>query len=137
MEANWIFREYQEIDLPFIFNSWLRASWDAWPFAKDMRKTVFFEMHHDLINKRISKKEISVVVACAKDGPSDILGYIAFSQKTGSLHFVYVKGAFRKLGIGKSLFETRIFKFHTHETNMLSFLKLDTIYNPYLFIENL
>ena len=58
--------------------------------------------YHDIILKKILTN-CTLLVACDPDDPDVIWGYVAFTEENPVLHFVYVKGAFRRLGIGTRL----------------------------------
>ena len=58
--------------------------------------------YHDIILKKILTN-CSLLVACDPEDTDVIWGYVAFDQVDPVLHFVYVKGAFRRMGIGTRL----------------------------------
>ena len=58
--------------------------------------------YHDIILKKILTN-CSLLVACDTEDTDVIWGYVAFDQVDPVLHFVYVKGAFRRMGIGTRL----------------------------------
>ena len=58
--------------------------------------------YHDIILKKILTN-CTLLVACDPEDPDVIWGYVAFDPKDPVLHFVYVKGAFRRMGIGTRL----------------------------------
>ena len=58
--------------------------------------------YHDIILKKILTN-CTLLVACDPEDPDVIWGYVAFDQVDPVLHFVYVKGAFRRMGIGTRL----------------------------------
>jgi GNAT superfamily N-acetyltransferase len=60
--------------------------------------------YHDIILKKILTN-CTLLVACDPEDPDVIWGYVAFDQVDPVLHFVYVKGAFRRMGIGTRLME--------------------------------
>ena len=60
--------------------------------------------YHDIILKKILTN-CSLLVACDPEDTDVIWGYVAFDQVDPVLHFVYVKGAFRRMGIGTRLME--------------------------------
>ena len=60
--------------------------------------------YHDIILKKILAN-CTLLVACDPEDPDVIWGYVAFDPKDPVLHFVYVKGAFRRMGIGTRLME--------------------------------
>ena len=60
--------------------------------------------YHDIILKKILTN-CTLLVACDPEDTDVIWGYVAFDQVDPVLHFVYVKGAFRRMGIGTRLME--------------------------------
>ena len=58
--------------------------------------------YHDIILKKILTN-CTLLVACDPEDTDVIWGYVAFDQVDPVLHFVYVKGAFRRMGIGTRL----------------------------------
>lgn len=47
------------------------------------------------------RADINIFVACKEDDEDLIFGYIVFEPKT--IHFAYVKEAFRRVGVGRKL----------------------------------
>ena len=90
-------------DLPFIFNSWLKAYKHSSLFAKRIKHEVFFKYHHAVV-ERILARGATVLVATPVDDQNTILGYVvAEPLDVPTLHFVYVKAPFRRFGIGRQL----------------------------------
>lgn len=120
-------RRARAYDVPFIFSSWLRS----YKACRDrhVAQAVYFKEHHKLIDALL--RDATVLVATPQDDPDTILGW---SVKSGdTLHYVYVKEAFRRLGIGKALVGE--FDQHSHLTpyfvKWLEHTKYISIYNPY------
>lgn len=130
-------REATINDLPFIYSTWLRSYRYASQFAKKLSNAVFYEMHHKVIDGFIARGG-KVSIAHPKDEPGVILGYICVEPNQPLVQYVYVKKAFRKLGIAKSLLAAQklpaeaIFTHWTSDTDWI-IKKIQTlIYNPYL-----
>lgn len=121
-------RAAKPYDTPLIFSSWLR-SYKACR-DKHVEQTVYFKEHHKLIDRLLAEGQ--VLVATPQDDADTILGWCVKSG--GCLHFVYVKEAFRRLGIGKALVGE--FEQHSHLTpyfvKWLEKTKVTSVYNPYL-----
>lgn len=60
---------------------------------------------------------VTVKVACLKEDPSIILGYVVLSPDQTTLHWVFTKKSWRNIGIAKSLVPTSIKKV-THLTKL-------------------
>lgn len=90
-------------DVNFIFATMLRGLYygDSW-FSK-IPKDIFMAHYHKVIEALLTHPSTVVSVACLKDDPEVVLGY-AIANKTGEIaHFVYVKSAWRNIGLAKSL----------------------------------
>lgn len=131
-------RHGQPADYALIYNSFLKSYRDS-PYTKGIPNTQYFSGHHKLIERALP---LSIIrVACDSAKPTEIFGYaIAQATMDGlSLHWVYVKHAFRGFGIAKmlesELLKESNIKYYTHRVkNMEGLLKdRDYIYNPYLF----
>ena len=95
----------------FVLDSWNRAVardpiWAAQVGRRGVARTPIPPSlslyYHDIILKKILTK-CTLLVACDPDDPDVIWGYVAFDAENPVLHFVYVKGAFRRMGIGTRL----------------------------------
>jgi len=124
-------RDFVLADEYFVYSSWLK---NFWLCAKNdgIRKNIFFEGHHKVIEKTLKKS--SCLIAAHADDHDQIIGWICTEDKN-ILHYIYVKSPFRRSGIAElliaesDLVDTVIV---THETEMLKHLKLRSEYNPYL-----
>jgi len=97
----------------FVLDSWNRAVardpiWAAQVGRRGVARTPIPPSlslyYHDIILKKILTK-CTLLVACDPDDPDVIWGYVAFNAENPVLHFVYVKGAFRRMGIGTRLLD--------------------------------
>jgi len=97
----------------FVLDSWNRAVardpiWAAQVGRRGVARTPIPPSlslyYHDIILKKILNN-CTLLVACDPDDPDVIWGYVAFDRENPVLHFVYVKGAFRRMGIGTRLME--------------------------------
>ena len=89
-------------DLPFVFATWLRSVHASSLFAKRIPRPVFFERHHAAI-QRLLDRGAELSVACLKEDDGVVVGYLAREGKL--IHFVYVKGPFRRMGVARALLE--------------------------------
>lgn len=62
--------------------------------------------HDKAMDRKINELIASsvVLVACPEDDPELIVGYAIFSFET--LHYIYIKQAFRKMGFAHELFKS-------------------------------
>lgn len=131
-------RNINEEDVSFVFNSWLK-SYRFSSFAKSIRNEIYFTNHHKLLEKIIARG--TNYVACNKDDPGQIYGYIVGEEVDGFLvvHYVYVKHTFRNMGIAKLLldqigYNPETASLFTHLTDIANKLaaKYNFVYHPYL-----
>lgn len=129
-------RDAQAWDESFIYATWLNSYKNNSPHAKRIRHDVFFKNHHDIVEKILADERTKVLIATLKDDPNVTLGYAVFNSDT--IHYLFVKEAWRQLGIAKALVEAggpslAPVKF-THWTYIIGDMVLkypDFIYNPY------
>lgn len=102
------FRSYNELtDKNCIYSNWLKSYKTYSYFAKRIRPVIFFAGHQKIIDHLLSKPTIKIIIACDKSKPDEIFGWLAFEPKEEgrpTIHYVYVKGPFQKMGIGRALF---------------------------------
>lgn len=134
-------RPANEEDVPFIFNSWLK-SYRTSPFGKKLSNSIFYPEHHKLLERLL--KTSSVLVACSNNDPSQIYGYICTALIEGifTVHYIYVKHTFRKLGIAKVLYasvnpqnEKGIYTHNNYIADNLS-PKYQLLYHPYILFND-
>ncbi len=127
-------------DLPFIFNSWLKAYRNAKAVA-EVNQNIYFSEHHKLI-ERLLKRGKTLVVGAVGD-PATVYGYINYEEVQGVfvLHFAYVKHDFRTLGLFKELMKATQHDFSgagmfTHKLKSAAILenKWNLLYSPYILI---
>lgn len=134
-------------DVSFIFNSWLKSYRDS-PSVRNIPNTEYFDNQHKIIDALVNPNQTPnsiLVIACRKDDPSNILGYLLgeTSKEYGVdnlyLHWVYCKHQYRNQGIGTLLekFAINLVKptriWYTHYTKILEKLLKSRSYryNPY------
>lgn len=100
-----IIREAEAGEENFIYNSWLH-SYRSSHFARPIESRTYYKFHHAVIERILARPTCSVLIATHKDTPTIILGYMVLDSLTSpTIHFVYVKQPFRRLGIAKALLE--------------------------------
>lgn len=92
-------RDSNPDDINFIYATWLKALFYGNPAYNAIDKDIYFENYRKVVCGLLGSS--SVKVACLKDDPDVIIGYSVYSGKT--LHFVFVKAIWRKIGVAKSL----------------------------------
>jgi hypothetical protein len=129
------FRPAEESDTNMILSDWLK-SFRRSPLATDMTNAVYFRGHEALVKKALKRSEI--ICAVNKEDPNHVFGWICFEkQSIPILHYLYVKEAFRKFGIGTNLFHhMRSTTFaYTHKTDSIERFTAQGIYSLYHFLE--
>ncbi len=99
-------RQGKEEDLPFIYSTWLRNYKHSSDFAKEIAPAVYYKFHQAAI-ERIIKRGALVLMAVDNEAPDVIWGW-AVVEKTPEadiVHYLYVKKAFRGLGVGTELLQ--------------------------------
>lgn len=102
----WDIRPMVDADTSMIYNSWLKSNRDA-AFYKGVPSSVYYAEYHNLIQYTLSKPSVGVLVACTKDDPDQIVGYLVGEILDGTLtvHWTYVKQPFRGFGVAKALID--------------------------------
>lgn len=123
-----VIRAMEPLDTPFVFSSWLRS----YRANSDMRvsQSLYYAGHHEVIEGLLKAPGVEVVVASPEGDPNTILGWCCRGQ--GVVHYVYVKEAFRRMGLAKMLVGE--FSQHSHITRYGEWAlgKHPSEYNPYL-----
>jgi hypothetical protein len=94
-------RAYKPEDKSFIMATFLRGLYYGDSWFSLMPKDVFMKNYTQVIEAMLLKN--AVMVACLPDDEDVILGYSIISFDFTTIHWVFVKSAFRKQGITKSL----------------------------------
>ena len=116
-------RDFVAADWNFILATWLRGLYYGKTWFSEIPKDIFMEKYHAIIEAILGLKNVIVKVACLKDDPEVILGYAIMSEDRSTVHFTFVKSAWRGIGIAKSLIPPEM-KQVTHLTKVgLSILK--------------
>jgi hypothetical protein len=118
-------------DLRFVRSSWHSNHWKTWAC-----KRIPWESYWPGQDRRIERllKQSTVLVAYFEDVPDEVLGWACFEGDT--LHYVYVKAAYRRAGIAAGLTASLSDKpHHSHPTNEVGRAFMSSIgaqFNPYL-----
>lgn len=95
-----------EKEKAFVYNSWLK-SYGKSSEARRMSAHVYFEGYSKILDGIL--KDTFIAFALNPDDTDQILGYAAFNYdediNLSVIHYVYVKEAFRRLGLAKKLLE--------------------------------
>lgn len=127
-------RGYTDNDHNFILATWLRGLYYGDSWFSVIPKNVFMENYHRFIENRLKTPGIKISVVCLKDDPEVILGYSVSRTIEGIniLDWIFVKSAWRNLGIAKSLIPQPIHAV-SHLTKVGKSLKpANVIFNPFI-----
>ena len=121
-------------DNKFILATFLRGFYYGEPFITFIPKDIFMAHYKKVVIALLNAPGVVVNVACLKTDPDVILGYSILSPDYSTIHWVYVKRAWRKQGIATTLLP----KYPTAATHisttgrklMIKYKSL--IYNPFL-----
>lgn len=98
-------RDFVEGDKNFIYSTWLLGLYYGCSWFTEIKKNTFMASYHQILDNLIPHSQIKV--ACLKDEPDVILGYsVSHKVQLDTVHWVFVKSAWRKIGIAKSLVAT-------------------------------
>lgn len=129
----YIIRDAKGADLNFIYDTWLNSYRNS-EIGLKCGTTVFFDNYRFVLDQIFEKSKI--LIACLPDNEDVILGY-ASAAKPDTLHYVFVKEAFRRLGISNALIaahelsEPAIAITHTNEFCRHIAKKKHLYYNPF------
>lgn len=127
-------RDAEEGDSPFIYATWLKGLRFGNDTFGQIDQTIYFDKYHEVIEKILHLPTTVVAVACLKDERDVILGYSILGYPK-TLHYVHVKQAWRRFGIGTMLVPKDL-DTTTHVTKVgWSILKKKypkVIFNPFL-----
>jgi GNAT superfamily N-acetyltransferase len=98
----WLLREARESDLPFVFNSWLKAYRDAGA-VRGVPNTAYYNGQHDVIDEILHTAGVTCIIACDPKDTDQIFGWAVLVKEDKTVHMVYVKQPFRLFGIAKAL----------------------------------
>ena len=115
-------------DLRFVHSSWHTNFWKVWA-----NKHVLREHYNEGMDRRIERllSRSVVLVAFFPEVPDEVLGWACMDGDT--LHYVYVKAAYRRAGIGSGLTQGLV-KWYTHSTNEAGrafMARINAQYNPF------
>lgn len=97
-------RDALQEDINFIYATWLRSYRSGSSIGRQARNTVYYREYNKVIDHLLNSSTIKV--ACLDDDPLIILGYAVFDRD--NIHYIFVKEAFRRLGIARRLVESSL-----------------------------
>jgi hypothetical protein len=134
-DSQWNIRLAKGSDLPFIYATWVDSFRYDSHLGKSCRNQIFFREYNLIVDRILTHPDTKVHVAQKPDDTEVIYGYLVSQAKI--FHYAFVKQAFRKWGIAKSLFyeaggETNsVFTHRTFEFDPIFKKHANLIYNPF------
>src|ERR1700686_3327393 len=96
-------RKGKDEDKNFILATFLRGLYYGDSFFSQVPKDIFMDRYKRVANALVNDTNTDIFVACLPEDPDVILGYSLISKDGKTLYWTFVKAAWRKNGIGKSL----------------------------------
>jgi hypothetical protein len=135
-----IIREATDADMPFFFNSLLHHYKHSSPHTKLMADYDYYNDLHNIISRALERKGNRLSFVALKEEPDVVLGYVWANDCIQTIMYVYVKKAFRLMGIGKHLVSSVFpsmdhkiyYPFLTYDAGKLSQKYPNLFFNPYL-----
>lgn len=106
-------RPHRSFDIDFILSSWLKSQRGV-PHYTMIHDSVFYPGQKRIILRLMDDPSCKFTMAVNRSDPDTIYGWIC--TQPGILHYMYVKHAFRNMGIGKMLLQHNLPTFGTDET---------------------
>lgn len=122
-------------DIEFIYATWTRSYRHGSAVGKSVNSDAeFYPQYNKVIDWLLSQPDSTVDVVALPDQPLVILGYAVSQKKV--LHFLFVKEAFRNLGIEEALLK-KLGKIEVYTHKTVSIKKImqkyaKALYNPFL-----
>jgi GNAT superfamily N-acetyltransferase len=126
-------RPFVESDRPFVMATIMRGLYCGGSWFSDIPRHIFFDKYRKTIEYILNKPDVEVRLACLREDPEIILGYAIVEPKNSVVHWVFVKQAWRKIGIARSLIPSDV-KWASHVNKVgLSIIKNKGLhFNPFV-----
>jgi hypothetical protein len=122
-------RSYKPDDYNFILATWLRGLYYGNDWFGKIPKEIYMDRYHKVIDAILRKPTIQASLAVLLEDPDVILGYSIYEPDI--LHWVYVKTAWRRIGIAKDIVP-RGTNTVTHLTKIGDQIRKQMEFNPFL-----
>ncbi len=93
----------KDTDKNFVLATFLRGLYYGESLFSEMPKDLFMNKYKHVVQALINDPNTEVVVACLPEDSDVILGYSIVSKNKETLYWVFVKAAWRRKGVAKSL----------------------------------
>jgi GNAT superfamily N-acetyltransferase len=140
MTQEWTIRPAVGNDLAFIYSCWLNSYRSDSHIGSTCRKSVYYDSYNQVIDRILDEAYTLVRVAVDPNDENVIYGYAVYDPST--IHYVFVKEAFRELGIAASLLEhaLKTTTEYSHRTRCVAELlneHRELTYNPFSLFKKL
>lgn len=124
-------REGREEDKGLIYSTWLKGLRFGNEWFGAIEQDAYFSAYHRVIESILAAPSTVVTVACLVEDPDVVLGYSVCSGDR--IHWTFVKRAWRRIGIAKSLTSSNATTV-THLTDVGKSIATShkLIFNPFL-----
>lgn len=109
-------RAYQQSDFSFVIATFLRGLYYGDSWFSMVPKDIFMRFYAKIVESLLVNGKNAVIIACDKTDPDTIMGYALMSNDGSTIHWVYVKKAWRNKGVAK-LMIPKGFSIVTHLNN--------------------
>lgn len=126
-------RTHIETDKNFIFATMLRGLFFGNDLYSCIDKKIFYETYEKVLHVILGRPNVEVIICCLQEDPNVIIGY-AIIENSNILHWVFVKAAWRKIGIARTMIPSTVsVTTHLTETGK-SIIKRHPgiIFNPFI-----
>lgn len=96
-------RQGKESDNNFVLATMLRGLYYGDSWFSTIPKAIFMSHYKQIVSALLRHPKTLLQVACLKDDPDVILGYSLLSSDYQTVHWVFVKSAWRNKGIARAL----------------------------------
>lgn len=96
-------RDVKESDKNFVLATFLRGLYYGDSWFSMIPKPIFMANYKHVAVALVNSPKTVIKIACLKEDPDVILGYSMLSSDYQTIHWVFVKAAWRNKGIAKAL----------------------------------
>lgn len=96
-------RDFKDSDKSFVLATFLRGLYYGDSWFSLIPKSIFMNNYKTIAVMLVESPKTTIKVACLKEDPDVILGYSILGSNFNTIHWCYVKSAWRKQGIGRAL----------------------------------
>lgn len=139
MPSEIIIRDGTPDDESFFYNSLLHHYKHSSPHTKIIPDHWYYQGQQALIARVLERTGNILKFAALREDPAVVFGFLWGSSKPATVHYCYVKKAFRELGIAANLFRSvfddqeQVFYTHfTYDGGKITHTRPRLIYHPYL-----